>query len=265
MKNKNFVKHNRLESIKRANRSKYFDYKYLYDSNNHLNKMMLTFTYKDDDPYYKMHIINEIKNYFALLVRNTRSDIKYYSNIELGEDFNNPHLHIQIFYNDYNQIMLIRDKIIALFGLFSEYCEITLPKYDNVAYDYVIKDYNNKQSDEKLLLIDDYKRHYRDKLKNNIRFTSLSRDKYTKKVYKRAYNNGIVKCNVDELIDCEVINEDIKIIDNVLIYYFELIVFMKMRELIPYKNKKVFDLNNDEMIDKIQYSKLNEYWISGFI
>ena len=202
-----------------------------------LKPLLLTFTYKDDCHYFKMDIINDIKNYLSLLIRNTKSDIKYYSNIELGDDFFNPHLHCQIYYSNYNQVMLIRDKIIERYGLFIEYCHITLPKCNDVKYDYAVKDYKIKD-DKELLLLDDMKIHYRYKLHKSIRFCAFSKEKYSKKIYKKAYGCGILKGNVDYLIDNKVINESIEIIDNAFIYYFEMLV---LSVLVQYKNKKQND------------------------
>lgn len=193
---------------------------------------MLTFTYKDDCPYFKMDVINRVKNYLSLLIRNTKSNIKYYSNIELGCDYLNPHIHCQIYYTNYKQVLAIRDKIIERYGLFIDYCHVTLPKYDNVRYDYVIKDYLIK-NDNELLLLDDMKRHYRSRLYKNIRFSAFSKEKYTKKIYKCAYGKGILKANVDYLLDNCIINNEIEIIDN------RVIEFIKMLVLIQYRTSKI--------------------------
>jgi len=123
-------------------------------------------------------------------------------------------LHIQIWHNDQKQINRIYDKIISEYGLFSEYCKINISKNKGSVYNYVIKDYDNSKSDEYLLLLDDVKKDYRSNLSTNIRFSSHSKGKYTKEVYKKAYSKGIKKENVDYLILNCVINEDIEIIDN---------------------------------------------------
>lgn len=207
---------------------------------------MLTFTYKDDDKYYKMDIINDIKNYITKQLRN--NNIKYYSNIELGNNFDNPHLHIQLFYNmsptmmseTIEKIKHIRDNVIAKYGLFSEYCMIALPKFDIVRYDYVVKDYKIK-NDSELLLLDDMKRDYRLNLHKNIRFSSFSKEKYSKKIYKLAYSRGILKGSVDELIDDKVINESIDIIDDTLIYYFKMLV---LSFLVQYRTSNIISYSH---------------------
>ncbi len=255
---------NKLNQIKKLNRSKYFDYMYMSNKYKNYNKLMLTFTYQETDEYKKMEVINNIKNYFSLLIRNTRNnDIKFYSNIELGSDFKNPHIHIQVWYKDtINQIYTIRDKVIAEFGLFSEYSIISTPDKENVNYSYVVKDYDNKQDDDTLLKLDYYKRIYRSVLDKKIRFTSMSKEKYSKIVYKRAYSRGVKKLHVDELIDNKIINESIEIVDNALIYGF---MVMLMRELIQYRINNIIDRFSTENKSQFLHQKLIDFWITGFV
>lgn len=209
----------------------------MYDKYNYLNKLMLTFTYNDDNKYFKMQVINEIKNYITKLVRNTKnSNIKYYANIELGEHYDNPHLHIQFFYDDIKQIMNIRNKVISKFGLFSEYCHVSIPENENVKYDYVIKDYSSKIKNEDLLLLDSVKKDYRNFLGKNLRFTSFTKEKYNKATYKRAYAYGIKKANVDYLMDNFIINKDVQIIDNKVIMMVKILILMNfLSHLLQYR------------------------------
>jgi hypothetical protein len=232
------------------------------DKYDYLNKLMLTFTYNDPNQYFKMQVINDIKNYLTLLVRNTKNqNIKYYANIELGDDYSNPHLHIQFFYDDYHQIMKIRNKVIEKFGLYSEFCEITLPSSLIAKYDYVIKDYSNSVDDEELLLLDTVKRDYRGNLGKNLRFSSFSKEKYTKATYKKAYSYGILKENVDWLIDSRMINKDVKVINSKVIEVMFLLFLIQLR--IKYVRNKFND--SFEIKKQIQYQILFQYWIYGYI
>lgn len=237
----------------------------MYEKYNYLNKLMLTFTYNDDNKYFKMQVINEIKNYITKLVRNTKnSNIKYYANIELGEYYDNPHLHIQFFYDDLKQIMSIRDKVISKFGLFSEYCCISIPERDEVKYEYVIKDYTNKIKDEDLLLLDSIKKDYRNFLGKNLRFTSFSKEKYSKATYKRAYTHGIKKANVDILIDNFIMNKDLQIIDSKVIMMVNILILMNvLSHLVQYRINS--DLNNLNIKKATYQLKILLYcWIYGF-
>lgn len=253
----------RLKAIKKANASKRHDYYYMYDKYNYLNKLMLTFTYNDDNKYFKMQVVNEIKNYITKLIRNTKnSNIKYYANIELGEYYDNPHLHIQFFYDDLKQIMSIRDKVISKFGLFSEYCCISIPERANLKYEYVIKDYSNKVKDEDLLLLDSVKKDYRNFLGKNLRFTSFSKEKYTKATYKRAYSHGIKKANVDILLDNFIINKDLQIIDSKVIRIVKILLLIQYLEQV--ERLRFIDCILDIKKATYQLKILIYCWIYGF-
>jgi len=217
-------KWDRLKAIKKANKSKLHDFYYLRDKSisSGLKQLMLTFTYKDDDKYFKMDVINHIKNYVTKQLRNY--GIKYYATIEVGSDYDNPHAHFQIYYDDISKINHIKDATVERYGLFSEYSTTTIPKCKDVRYDYVVKDYKI-QDDNQLLLLDDVKRDYRSKLHKNIRFTSFSKEKYSKAIYKKAYSHGILKQNVDWLIDNCIISKDIEVTDYRVIYWFEMMVY----------------------------------------
>lgn len=227
----------------------------------HLNKLMLTFTHNEKDKYYKLLIINEIKNYITKLISNTKSDnIKFFSNIELGSNYDNPHLHVQLFYDDYNQIMKIRDKVIAKFNLNGEYCDISIPERADVVYRYVVKDYDNNVSDDTLLKLDSAKRYYRYMLDSKIRFSSVSKEKYTKSIYKKAYCNGIRKEYVDDLIDNSIINKDIELIDSRFIMMCVLLL------LIQYRINKInaYFEGDAGIKSQIPYKDSLSLWVYGF-
>lgn len=240
----------------------------MWDKYKHLNKLMLTFTFKDDNKYFKMQVINEIKNYITKLIRNTKNqNIKYYANIELGEYYDNPHLHIQFFYDDLKQILAIRSKVITKFGLVDEYCNISIPERDGVRYDYVIKDYSNKINDEDLLLLDSIKKDYRNILDKKLRFNSFTKEKYTKVTYKLAYSKGITKGNVDFLIENFIINTEIEIIDKILKKYVLLMVLSVLIQYIEQVSKlDGYLLSNGLEVKKAihQTRFLSLLWIYGF-
>lgn len=224
-------------------------------------KLMLTFTHSEIDPYKKMEIMISIKNYITKLILNTGSnDLKYYSNIELGDDFKSPHLHCQFFYDNKNQLLKIRDKVICKFGLFSQYCHTTEPTKEDKNYTYVIKNYKKDMDDKELLLLHGVKKAYRDKLNKNIRFSSHSKEKYTKAIYKGAYKKGILKGNVDYLIDNNIVDKEINIID------VELLEYSKILLLVLYRIKSLESIKIDCYqccLNDIQILMIFEWWIYG--
>lgn len=248
----------RIKSIKRTNSNKRHDYYSLWNKYKDRDKCMLTFTYNDDNKYFKLQVVNEIKNYFSKLLRNSpNDDVKYYSNIELGEDFNNPHLHIQCFYSDFDNLLKIRDKVIAKFGLLSEFCLVSTPATNSV-FSYVIKDYSKDLTTKQLIDLDNAKKAYREYLGKNIRFSSHSRDSYSKSIYKRAYSKGILRENVNYLLDNLVINNEIEIIDN------RVILMLVISLLVPYRTRvetRCF-VCGFESVDLIFFF---EFWIFGFL
>lgn len=167
-------------------------------------------------------MINDIRNYFNKLVSNTKNDnIKYFSNIELGEFKNNPHVHIQVWHDNQNQMNNIYNKIISRFGLFAEFCKLTMPKDDTEIYDYVIKDYRKDMSDDELLQLDDDKRVYRSVLEKKIRFSSHSKGKYTKAIYKSLYGKfDLKKDTVDLMLDNNIIDAHGNVNSDVVEYIY---------------------------------------------
>lgn len=226
-KNKYFCK---IESLRKRNKRVLFDYFYLYRRNKHKQKCMITFTVDGDDRFLKMHLVNEIRNYFNYLIRNTRNnEIKYFSNIELGRDFSNPHLHIQLFYDNPAQILGIYDKVVEKFGLDPARCVISEPETES-DYSYVVKEYMD-YSTQTLIDTDEARREYRNALGSNLRFVSQSSGMYSKEVYKRLFRRGIDREAVDDLAG-DVIDLEGNIISDV---FFMAVV----RVLVQVLNKRV--------------------------
>jgi len=164
----------------------------------------------DCDKFSKLDMINDIRNYFVKLVKNTKNDnIKFFSNIELGEFKDNPHVHIQVWHDNQNQIDKIYNKVISRFGLFSEFCRLDKQKNDKEIFQYVIKDYSKYMTDEQLLKLDDAKRIFRGVNDKKYRFSSHSKGKYTKAIYKSLYSKFDLKKDVvDLMLDNCIINVD---------------------------------------------------------
>ena len=204
-------------------------------------------------------MINDIRNYFNRLVKNTKNDnIKFFSNIELGIKKDNPHLHIQVWHENQKQIDKIYNKIIERFGLFSEYCKLTEQKNDKKIFEYVIKDYSKNMNNDDLLALDDSKRVFRGVLEKKIRFSSHSKSKYTKAIYKSLYaSNSIAKDDVDYLLDNNVIDINGNIIDKKLIDF----LFILLLSQIYNKSESIecFDC----WFKEYQFLILFEWWTYG--
>lgn len=163
---------------------------------------MLTFTVPGRGTYTKLRLINEIKSYVTYLIANTSSDIYFFSNIELGHSFTNPHLHTQIWCDDLNAVQAIYDKAVDKFNLENKRCTISTPNQSIDVYHYVLKDYASNLSDDRLFEIEDIKKKYRKQLGLKLRFYSRSKSKYQKKLYRIAYwSYGVLRANADKFLD----------------------------------------------------------------
>lgn len=163
---------------------------------------MLTFTSKKSGTYQKLRLINEVKTYVTYLIANSKADIAFFSNIELGHSYTNPHLHTQLWCDDKNAVRLIYDKVVAKFGLVEKRCSFTEPQHIFTFYNYVLKDYSEDLNDNRLWNIETAKRRMREKLRTTIRFYSKSKGKYTQKAYRYFYRAfGVLRGVADEFMD----------------------------------------------------------------
>lgn len=206
-------------------------------------------------------MINDIRNYFNRLIKNTKNDnIKFFSDIELGEFKDNPHLHIQVWHDNQKQIDKIYNKIIDRFGLNDEFCRLTMPKDDRAIYDYVVKDYRKELTNDELLSLYDAKRTMRGVLGKKIRFSSHSKGKHTKAIYKKLYSKFNLKKDMcDLLLDGCVI--DIQgSITNEAIYAFCYMLFTNFKTI---NNKRVKPSEYEKNLTLFQYTFLYEWWVYG--
>ena len=217
----------------------------------------------DCDVFSKLDMINDIRNYFNRLIKNTKNDnIKFFSNIELGDKSKNPHLHIQVWHDNQKQMDKIYNKIISRFGLFSEFCRLDKQKGDKDIFEYVIKDYSKNMTDEQLLSLDDVKRTYRGVLDKKIRFSSHSKGKYTKAIYKSLYSKfDLKKDMVDLMLDNCIIDIKGNIDNRVIEFMYLYLEIMQVLVQIDNKSKSIECLECD--YKEFQYSILFEWWIYG--
>jgi len=220
MSKKRYTKQDKIRNyrLKYANiRHQYYS---MCDKYSSYNKAMLTFTIPSkinnaiiQGKYSKTAYLVELRTYIAKQFNNANSEIKYFSNIELGSKRNNPHAHIQVWtkpicvsntnendiqtnlsiiddtQNNYDEIYSIYQKTINKFNLNNSRCKITLPEYDKKSYDYVIKDYRKDISDVELWSNENAKKGIRKHLGKQVRFYNMSADKYSQKIYKIMYHS----------------------------------------------------------------------------
>lgn len=159
------------------------------------NKVLLTFTVPTDRKdksikngrYTKLRTLIEIRAYIAKLLNNS-SDVKYFMNIELGEHYSNPHLHLQLWYKTTSSLTTnIFEKTISKFNLNKNRCYITEPTHAVPIYNYVIKDYAKDLSDKQIWDLETQKKRFRKVMGSKVRFYSKSRDEFSKKIYRKIY------------------------------------------------------------------------------
>jgi hypothetical protein len=174
------------------------------------NKVLLTFTVPTDRKdknikngrYTKLRTLIEIRAYIAKLLNNS-SDVKYFMNIELGEHYSNPHLHLQLWHKTTSSLTTnIFEKTISKFNLNKNRCYITEPTHAVPIYNYVIKDYAKDLSDKQIWDLETQKKRFRKVMGSKVRFYSKSRDEFSKKIYRKIYYGiGILRKNANEFIN----------------------------------------------------------------
>lgn len=123
----------------------------LYAENRQRQKALVSITIGDER-------VESLKQYRRLLIKKINSilrrktyrgqTIQYFTNIEMGQDHGsltklfNPHLHIQFFYDDIRPIEEALEHMEDKFKLTNS--DITMPEKEDVNFDYVIKDYKEK-------------------------------------------------------------------------------------------------------------------------
>ena len=176
------------------------------------NKVLLTFTVPTDikeksiknGRYSKLRKLIKIRAYIAKLLNNS-SDIKYFMNIELGEHYSNPHLHLQLWIKNSDTSSIttnIYEKTISKFDLNKNRCYITEPTHAIPIYNYVIKDYAKDLTDKQIWDLETQKKRFRKIMDSKVRFYSKSKDSYCKSIYRKLwYGLGIVRDKANKFLD----------------------------------------------------------------
>ena len=187
---------------RKKNRSVRHEYLTLASKYADMGAFMFTFTSSASGTYSKLRLINEIKSYVTYLIANSKADIYFFSNIELGHSFTNPHLHTQIWSDDKDAVQLIYERVLDKFSLDKKRCKLSSPQQTSTHYNYVIKDYTETLTDDQVWKLEQTKKKYRKQLGLKLRFYSRSKSKYQSRLYKILYHTyGILRAKADEFLD----------------------------------------------------------------
>lgn len=165
---------------------------------------MFTFTSggKGRGVYTKLRLINEIKSYVTYLIANSSAEIYFFSNIEVGTELSNPHLHSQIWSDDKEAVRAIYERVISKFGLNASRCSLSEPQRSHKFYNYVIKDYSKDLNDDEVWNLEQTKKRMRKTLGLKLRFYSRSKSKYTSKLYRMVYHAfRVLRAFADKFLD----------------------------------------------------------------
>ena len=181
-----------INSIRTKNNRVWSNYLYICDRNQDNDKALITFTSPKIEAYDKLEHIKHIKQHFSKLISNLKIDIDKFAVVELGQNKNNPHVHIQLFYNnkDLEKIQRAYTKTLVKFNLHEKSCAFT--KTDKTQthikyFSYILKEFAKKLSDNELMELDEARSKLRVKKNKNMQFISRSHNLLTRAVYKHLY------------------------------------------------------------------------------
>ena len=223
---------------------------------------MLTFTVggRGRGVFTKLRLINEIKSYVTYLISNSSADIFFFSNIEIGHELSNPHLHTQVWSDDKDAVKKIYDAVIKNFDLNEKRSHLSDPEQDKKYYDYVIKDYSKKLSDNEILRLEETKKRMRKTLGLKIRFISKSKGKYTSKMYKMVYRAfRVLRASADKFLDLVTSSLFFKMVD------LELLLYSRKFVVLAYISsfKSIKEQERVYMFDMFMFYSSFSWWIFG--
>lgn len=180
------------KNIRTKNKKTWSNYLFMSDKNKNREKALVSFTSPLTDIDEKVTQIKLIKNYFSKLLSNLKIDIDKFAVVELGENLNNPHSHIQLFYNyrDFDKIYRVYIKTLLKFNLNQEFCRFskTDKNQTHIKYfSYILKEYGAKLSDRELIAFDKARNKLRVKENKNMQFISHSHNLLIRPLYKHLY------------------------------------------------------------------------------
>ena len=206
MPEKNKLKLRQLKSKNNRDKSSFL---HLNEVNQHRSKALATFTVLSFvDKQLQLILIKEIKNHFIQLLRNSRIDVCYWAQIELGKSLANPHTHIQLYFEEENidKVKKAFQKTINYFHLDIKRCKLVEEDKElnmNSSFNYVIKELDNKvMTDDEILSLDKARSLLKKGEAKNIQLFSKSQLPYPRKLYTKLFFDYQLKyVNVNYLLD----------------------------------------------------------------
>lgn len=182
-----------INRIRTKNKRTWANYLFMCDRNKDNEKALITFTTPKKEAYDKLLHIQEIKRYFSKLLSNLKIDINKFIVIELGDNKNNPHIHIQLFYQskDLERIQKAYIKTLVKYNLHKKLCAFTQTDKTQTHikyFSYILKEYGQKLSDTQLMDLDRARKRLRVEENRNMQFISHSHNLLTRAVYKYLYH-----------------------------------------------------------------------------
>ncbi|WP_321778125.1 hypothetical protein [Sulfurimonas sp.] len=245
-----------INRIRIKNKRVWSNYLFMCDRNKDNEKALITFTTPKKEAYYKLLHIQEIKRYFSKLLSNLKIDIDKFAVIELGQSMNNPHLHVQLFYNDKDlkRIQKAYIKTLVKFNLHEKLCAFTTTdktKTHIKYFSYILKEFGMQLSDNELMDLDMARKRLRVEENRNMQFISHSHNLLPHTVYKYLYHKKNINYSKADFFYHEnylnvkkskntkgfKIQWTIKPILEVLLYLFLPSENVQIRQKIEYNNK----------------------------
>ena len=179
-------------NLRAKNKKTWANYLFISNKNVSREKALVTFTSSKVDKHDRLTEVKLIKNHFSKLLSNLKIDIDKFLVVEIGENKNNPHLHIQLFFThkDFNKIYRAYTKVLTRFNLNQEFCRFskTDKSQTHITYfSYILKEYSPELSDRELIAFDKARNKLRVKENKNMQFISHSHNLLIRPVYKHLY------------------------------------------------------------------------------
>lgn len=180
---------NIINKQRAKNKKIWSGYLYLLDTNKDRDKALITFTTSKKTIQEKLDEIRSIKKNFSKLIGNLKIEISQFSVIELGSKKNNPHLHVQLFFDskDFSKIEKVYNKTIEKFNLIQKRCKLSRVDQNKTHvkyFSYILKEYSTKFFDKELMEWIRARNSVKGRKNKYMQFVSSSHYNLTKPLYK---------------------------------------------------------------------------------